>query len=314
MKKWISQTLITVIIYNMIMFMLFAFLAHNIIYLLSSLQGKIDIFEAQRHAQVLEIKKAVIETMKITIDNDEKQIEMIKDVSKLTKYVTEMSITNDEKQLKLIEDIIKNVKTLKAKVTLMERKLQASKSIDLKNVEKYKKANLLIYNATSNFSGSGTHIKIKNKDYILTASHLIENPDDFIWGILDNGDWHPLELTKINKEKDLILFRVFGLECHPYLEISDESPKEGSKIIVIGNPDDMKDVITDGIISKVGRKGYLFTNIIYFGNSGGAILYKGKIIGVVSEFRCYFQIPIFVNYGFGCKLEMIKDFLEDVNE
>ena len=293
MKKWISQTLITVIIYNMIMFMLFAFLAHNIIYLLSSLQGKIDIFEAQRHAQVLEIKKAVIETMKITIDNDEKQIEMIKDVSKLTKYVTEMSIANDEKQLKLIEDIIKNVKTLKTKVTLMERKLQASKSIDLKNVEKYKKANLLIYNATANFSGSGTHIKIKNKDYILTASHLIENPDDFIWGILDNGDWHPLELTKINKEKDLILFRVFGLECHPYLEISDESPKEGSKIIV---------------------KGYLFTNIIYFGNSGGAILYKGKIIGVVSEFRCYFQIPIFVNYGFGCKLEMIKDFLEDVNE
>ena len=184
----------------------------------------------------------------------------------------------------------------------------------MKNVEKYKKANLLIYNATANFSGSGTHIKIKNKDYILTASHLIENPDDFIWGILDNGDWHPLELTKINKEKDLILFRVFGLECHPYLEISDESPKEGSKIIVIGNPDDMKDVITDGIISKVGRKGYLFTNIIYFGNSGGAILYKGKIIGVVSEFRCYFQIPIFVNYGFGCKLEMIKDFLEDVNE
>ena len=127
MKKWISQTLITVIIYNMIMFMLFAFLAHNIIYLLSSLQGKIDIFEAQRHAQVLEIKKAVIETMKITIDNDEKQIEMIKDVSKLTKYVTEMSIANDEKQLKLIEDIIKNVKTLKTKVTLMERKLQASK-------------------------------------------------------------------------------------------------------------------------------------------------------------------------------------------
>jgi S1-C subfamily serine protease len=291
---------------------MFALLANGIVDLLASLQGKIDIFETHRQIQIVEIKNIIKDIIEITIKNDEKQIEMITDISKLTKYIAEMSIENDKKQLELIKDLMKNVEILKEKQILTERELKVSKSLKSENVKRFKKANLLIYNTTVGTSGSGTHIKIKNENYILTASHLIDEPDDFIYGILDNGDWQSMKLIKINRKKDLALFKIYNLEHYSYLEISDEIPEQGDKITVIGNPAGLIDVITDGIIAKIEKEGYLFTNQIFFGSSGGAILYKDKIIGVVTQFRTLFQIPVFVNYGFGCKLEMINEFLEDL--
>ena len=98
--------------------------------------------------------------------------------------------------------------------------------------------------------------------------------------------------------------------------VSDEFPKEGSEIAVIGNPDGLKDIITNGVISEIREYDYLLTNKVYRGNSGGAIIYKGKIVGVINMILTFFEEltpPIIVNYSMGTNLKSIREFL-DINE
>jgi len=184
--------------------------------------------------------------------------------------------------------------------------------IDLKDVDNIKKANLLIVNITRNYGGSGSHIKINNKSYVLTCAHLVKNEDDKIMAKDDNGVKYPLELIKIDKVKDLALFQIWNTEHIPYLEISKRYPKEGSKVIVIGNPSRMTDVITDGIIAKIDEYTHLTTNKIYRGNSGGAVLYRGKILGIASQFLYYYSPPIIVSYCRAINLNTIEEFLKEI--
>jgi len=183
----------------------------------------------------------------------------------------------------------------------------------VKNIESIKKANLLILNMTRGCTGSGTHIRIKNQDYILSVAHLIDDENDILWAIGDNKEKYNLSIVKYNEATDLALFKI-NKACPelPYLEISEEFPIEGSEVLIIGNPAGETDIVTEGIIAKVDSLHYTVTNLVYYGNSGGALLYKGKIIGVVSQLDCKIKPPVYVNYGKCVNLTIIKEFLKEI--
>jgi hypothetical protein len=75
-------------------------------------------------------------------------------------------------------------------------------------------------------------------------------------------------------------------------------------------------MITDGIIAQIDKSNYIVTNKVYFGNSGGALIYDGKIVGVLSQIAAFTQITpwgiVAQNYGIVVKLEHILTFLKDV--
>ena len=266
----------------------------NSIWILAKINRKMEIYHLQQQLQVREIQETIKGSFELIIENDIKQLQFDKNV------------------VSLLDSMTGNIETLKENNKDLARRLQTTKLIDVENVDQIKQANVLVGNVNEGIEGSGTHIKINGESYLLTCAHLIiENEDDII-GILDNGDMHPLQLVKINRETDLALFKIYGVGDLPYFKIADVEPKEGSEIIVVGNPNRMTDVITDGILAKINEEGYIFTNLIYSGSSGGAMLYKGKVIGIVSEFRVCFTPPIFVNYGYAVKLNTIKDFLGDI--
>ncbi len=221
------------------------------------------------------------------------QVILIISVGVLT-YIGATEIININKRL-LINDNKQNIQT-----------------IDMDNIENIKHANVHIFNFSRGGNGSGTHIKINGKSYILTVNHLIHKPKNKIVAILDNNDECPLELIKIDKENDLALFRIFDVPDLPYLEISTEEPTEGSLVTVIGYPKGYIDIVTNGNICQVDKKGYMFTNLIYYGSSGGALLYKGKIVGVVTNIRTFRKPPIYVNYGYATKLIYIQEFLKGI--
>lgn len=287
MKKWIEYFIAFIIIISIVFIGFYSSLVvKKLGMLISILQNKIEIHELYRQRELKELRGII---------------------NKMTTLVIE----NDRYQLELVEDINKNLEEIQKIQSQIENELKTRKQIDLSNVEDIKKANIIVYNTTMDISGSGSHIVIKGKHYILTCAHLVENKENFVWGVLDEGTWHLLGLVKINKGKDLALFEIFMVEDLPYLEISDESPVEGSEVVVIGNPDDLKDIITEGIIAKVKNKRYILTNKIYFGSSGGAVLYKGKIVGVVNQIVVYSKFSkIFVNYAYSLNLETIKEFLK----
>lgn len=198
----------------------------------------------------------------------------------------------------------------------------------IENVEDIKKANVTVCNMTHGFMGSGTHIKINGEDYILTCAHMLdENNEDKLYMILENHEERMLEIIKVNHETDLALLKIkkyksindeIGdkhIDNLPYLKISKVFPKEGDKVYVIGNPSKFIDIISDGTIMAMDkeREGYIISNKIYYGSSGGALfLPNGKLIGVVSAFGCFskpFQ-PIFETYGFAVNLKTITEFLK----
>jgi len=272
-------------------------------FLMLEFQRQMEIQNYAWKQEIIELKYIIAKTISFVTENDMAQIEI------------------DKLQQKEIEDGEQITKTIGInidKLLIQQKeifeKLEKTKKIDIENVKNIKEANFSIYNATVSICGAGSHIKIGENRYVLTCAHLVTNEKDFIWAIDNSGTMRPLKFIKIDRVKDLALFRIYTTENMSYLEISEETPKEGSEVVVIGNPDNLEDVITDGVIMKITEDGYLFTNLIYFGNSGGAILYKEKIIGVASrmEAHCRPDMPIIVLTGFGPKLEVIQEFLKDI--
>lgn len=198
----------------------------------------------------------------------------------------------------------------------LQVELDERKSIDLTEVNRIKEANLYIINATEGYSGSGTHVKINGESYILTCAHLLKGDDDKIVAQDDNGFYHFTEIIKVNQAMDLMLLKTGTIEDIAYLEISDIFPEEGSEVTAIGNPSGLVNMITEGIIAQIDKSNYIVTNKIYFGNSGGALIYRGKVVGVVSQIAAFTQITpwgvVAQNYGIVVKLEHILTFLKDV--
>ena len=243
------------------------------------------------------------------------QQQQIENIYGFLKTMIENTIITDKNELDLISKILENINNLENTQKNIANKLEEIKTIDLDNIENIKQANLVIYNETAGIMGAGTHLRYGNKDYILTCAHLIENSDDlFIAVENENNEEILLELVNYNEIDDLALFRMKKIAKHiPFLEISNEFPKVGSEVIVIGNPDWFEDVVSDGIISKIEDKIYLMTNKVYCGNSGGAVIYKGKIVGVLSAMQIMFNFPQIQNYAIAINLDIIQTFLRECN-
>lgn len=193
----------------------------------------------------------------------------------------------------------------------INKKFEDYKRIDLEDYDKIIKSNYQIVNRDDAAGGAGTHIKIKGESYILSCAHLVKEKDDDIRLILDSEHDIRLTLQKIDEKHDLSLFKVEGIDELPYLEISEISPKEGSEVMVVGNPGNMNDVLTNGIIAKNKEQFYYLTNLAFCGNSGGGVIYRGKLVGVVSGIEILVLKPrLTVNYTGVINLITIKRFLE----
>ena len=215
-------------------------------------------------------------------------------------------------QGKLNEEILKTIADLEENQEEIVKKIQETQT-DVENADIYQQANFVLCNLSAGYSGSGTHIRIANKDYILTCAHLIKNPDD-IFRALTEEDELVINLVDYDVNMDLALFRVSKIIKNiPALEIAEIAPDIGSEVIVVGNPSLYEDIVTNGVIAKKEKRTIIITNKVYSGNSGGAVIYKGKIIGVLVQTLVMQRFPLMQNYGVAVNLKTIHRFLEDCN-
>ena len=253
------------------------------------------------------VSKLILQTQLFTFCH---QLEL-NNVVEAVEKIAMSAMKNDIHHLDLITEVMEN--TLIIEKTLQTLQKRIIEKNPIKDIEKIKKANFLIHNQTWDYKGSGTHIKLNNKHYVLTCAHLSkENTDEMVITVNDN-EIYCLELIKINEKKDLALYSIDKNNL-PYLELSEDTPKEGSEVAIIGNPMIYDDIVTDGIIAKIFKDYYIVTNIAYYGSSGGALLYKGKIIGVVSMIETYCNLKRynFVNLTRCINIVVIREFLEGI--
>jgi len=202
-----------------------------------------------------------------------------------------------------------NIETLNKILTFFEK--QISKTVI--DADKLRESNVLIYNVTAGYVGAGTYVKVGKDYYILSCAHLIKDEADKLVAVLDDKTVVPLIKVKVDETVDLSLWITGTTVKLNAVEIAEYIPRLGTEVRVIGNPDCLTDVITDGIIARYLKNGYLLTAKSFGGNSGGAVIdtRTGKLVGVLTQGYIMMRDDIFESYSWAVNIDTIKEFIKD---
>ncbi|WP_372870304.1 outer membrane-stress sensor serine endopeptidase DegS [Shewanella sp.] len=136
--------------------------------------------------------------------------------------------------------------------------------------------------------GLGSGVIMAKEGYILTNYHVIKKADEIVIALQD-GRRFSAEVVGSDPETDLSVLKIEGDKL-PVAPLNlGTLPQVGDVVLAIGNPYNLGQTITQGIISATGRNGlstgyqdFLQTDAaINAGNSGGALIdTSGDLIGI----------------------------------
>ena len=149
------------------------------------------------------------------------------------------------------------------------------------------------YRAIPAESGSGTGFLINKSGIIVTNYHVVEGASKLVVTLSNNSQW-PGKLVGADPNNDLAIVHIQApAESYDVLKFShSDDIVVGQKVLALGNPFGLRQTLTTGIISALGRtiaakngrkiEGIIQTDAaINPGNSGGPLLdSEGNVIGI----------------------------------
>lgn len=143
-------------------------------------------------------------------------------------------------------------------------------------------------------TGLGSGIIVDSNGYILTNNHVIAKADQILIALQD-GRLFTATVIGSDAITDLAVLHIKGEKLPVIPQNPNYLPKVGDIVLAIGNPYNLGQTITQGIISATGRSGmsssgrqdFLQTDAaINEGNSGGPLINSnGELVGInTSEF------------------------------
>jgi serine protease DegQ len=138
-------------------------------------------------------------------------------------------------------------------------------------------------------SGTGSAVIVSADGYLLTNNHVVENAGQIEIGLAD-GRRVAAKVIGTDPDSDLAVLKV-ALKGLPAITFGDaDGVQVGDIVLAIGNPFNVGQTVTSGIVSAVGRTGLglnTFENFIQTdaainpGNSGGALVdATGQLLGI----------------------------------
>ncbi|MGL1955867.1 MAG: trypsin-like peptidase domain-containing protein [Colwellia sp.] len=138
----------------------------------------------------------------------------------------------------------------------------------------------------------GSGVIMDSNGYILTNLHVIQSAD-LIKVLLQSGQLHPAELIGFDYYTDLAVLKINASNLPVIPQNSNQQSLVGDVVLAIGNPFNLGQTVTQGIISATGRNGLSATSYLEFlqmdaaindGNSGGALINSnGVLVGINSR-------------------------------
>ena len=143
----------------------------------------------------------------------------------------------------------------------------------------------------------GSGVIVTADGYLLTNNHVIEGADKVEVTLPDGKTTYTARVVGRDPQTEVAVLKIEAKGL-PSLPLADSDQLEvGDVVIAIGNPFDLGQTVTSGIISAVGRGGFRVADYedwiqtdaaINPGNSGGALIdSQGRLIGlntfIVSE-------------------------------
>jgi serine protease DegQ len=138
-------------------------------------------------------------------------------------------------------------------------------------------------------TGLGSGVIAAAEGYVLTNNHVVEAADEIAVALAD-GRRLAARVVGADPETDLAVLRVDARDLPAITLGSSESLRVGDVVLAIGNPFDVGQTVTMGIVSAVGRnnlglnryENFIQTDAaINQGNSGGALIdADGNLVGI----------------------------------
>ena len=140
----------------------------------------------------------------------------------------------------------------------------------------------------------GSGVIVSGDGYILTNNHVIDGADGVKVDLTD-GRTLTAKVVGADKPSDLALLKVNDSNLHPLALGNSDAVEVGDVVLAVGNPLNLGQTVTMGIISAKGRstrvgvgdgyEDFLQTDApINHGNSGGALVNtKGELVGINSQ-------------------------------
>ena len=168
--------------------------------------------------------------------------------------------------------------------------------------------------------GSGSGVIISADGYIVTNNHVVEGADELTVTLNDNKEYSA-RIIGTDKTTDLALIKIDGKQL-PAITIADsENIKVGEWVLAVGNPFNLTNTVTAGIVSAKARslyqngvESFIQTDAaINPGNSGGALVNtRGELIGINA--MLYSQTGSFSGYGFAIPTSIMNKVVADLKQ
>ena len=133
----------------------------------------------------------------------------------------------------------------------------------------------------------GSGVVMTENGYILTCLHVIKDAERILVGIQD-GQVAEAEIVGQDVHTDLAVLKISVENLHVIPQKEDTNTRIGDVVLAIGNPYNLGQTITQGIVSRTGRNvsggfiDFVQTDaVLNEGNSGGALVdSNGYLIGI----------------------------------
>ena len=139
-------------------------------------------------------------------------------------------------------------------------------------------------------SNLGSGVIMSESGYLLTCYHVVENADTISVRLSDN---RIIEAQMIGYDvyTDLAVLKINAPNLIAIPQMEEPDTRVGDVVMAIGNPYDLGQTITQGIVSRTGRNGlanyvdFIQTDaVLNQGNSGGALVdSNGYLVGITNS-------------------------------
>ena len=170
--------------------------------------------------------------------------------------------------------------------------------------------------------GLGSGVIVSPDGYILTANHVVSGADEIMVGL--GTDLRKYKAKKVGTDPgtDVALLKI-DEKTLPAITFADsDKARAGDIVLAIGNPFGLRETVTMGIISAVGRGGigivdyenFIQTDAaINMGNSGGALVdTEGRLLGINSAI--FSRSGGNQGIGFAIPANLARDVMQSLRE
>ena len=176
---------------------------------------------------------------------------------------------------------------------------------------------------------TGSGVIISPDGYVVTNNHVVENAEELSVRLDDNRRLEA-EIVGTDPDTDLALIKI-NTNNLPFVKFGDSHKTEiGQWVLAIGNPFDLNNTVTAGIISAKARsinmaqrsrdglnysiESFLQTDaVVNRGNSGGALVnLEGELIGINTAIAT--NTGSFSGYSFAVPSALVKKVANDLLE